>query len=590
MGEVHSGLRHDGVPTLPAEAVLDQLSRVLSSPDFDVPERARKFLKYVVEETLEGRADRIKAFAIAVEVFGRDATFDGQNDPIVRIEATRIRRALERYYLTAGATDPVKIDMPKGAYVPVFTYRDCVAPTAATNEHEGHSNGAARPLAKRGRWAWRSWAPVAAICVALALALAASLWPLKPTPSRPAPPRLLVATFDALDDRPEIRVYAAGLTDELITELSRFGDMVVLGPETSRAAGPSPAADAVAERYGAGLLLSGSVRSAEGRISVTARLVDAANRQVLWSNSYKAELNTRNLLDVQSDIAEQVAAAIARPYGVVFQTEAKRIMSAPPDKLEPYLCVLSYYMFRANPTAKGHADARACLQNAVERFPSYAMAWAMLSYAYLDEYRWGFNPSSPGVQPIDRALNAARTALRLEPDSSRVLQALMMALFFSRDVPAAMAAGERALALNPNDAEIMGEFGTRVGFTGDWARSIRLLERAFAANPAHSNYYRVNLAFSAYMNGDVERALREIRIANLDSLPMYYLLAAIIYAEGGLSTEAKASRDRFMSIRPTFFGSLETELDRRNFLPADRARFVAGLQKAGFPVPKASGL
>ena len=72
-------------------------------------------------ETLSGRADRIKAYSIAVEVFGRGASFDPQSDPVVRIEAGRVRRALERYYLTAGSSDPIAITIPKGSYVPVFS-------------------------------------------------------------------------------------------------------------------------------------------------------------------------------------------------------------------------------------------------------------------------------------------------------------------------------------------------------------------------------------------------------------------------------------------------------------------------------------
>src|SRR5215213_9143319 len=77
--------------------------------------------RYVVEETLEGRGERIKAYAIGVEVFERDETFDPQNEPVVRIEAGRLRRGLEHYYLTAGRTDPVLIEIPKGGYVPRFT-------------------------------------------------------------------------------------------------------------------------------------------------------------------------------------------------------------------------------------------------------------------------------------------------------------------------------------------------------------------------------------------------------------------------------------------------------------------------------------
>ena len=105
------------------EAVRAELGRILESPHFDASERNRGFLTYVVEEALAGRTDRIKAYTIATEVFGRDAKFDPQLDSIVRIEAGRLRRSLERYYLTDGRTSHLRIDIPRGGYVPVFGMR-----------------------------------------------------------------------------------------------------------------------------------------------------------------------------------------------------------------------------------------------------------------------------------------------------------------------------------------------------------------------------------------------------------------------------------------------------------------------------------
>lgn len=78
----------------------------------------------MVEETLTGRGDRLKAIAIATDVFGRGLDFDAMNDPVVRIEAGRLRRALERYYLLSASDDPVIIDIPKGTYTPTFTRRE----------------------------------------------------------------------------------------------------------------------------------------------------------------------------------------------------------------------------------------------------------------------------------------------------------------------------------------------------------------------------------------------------------------------------------------------------------------------------------
>ena len=100
--------------------VRQELDRLLSSGAFQTSERNRRFLTYVVDEALSGRGDRIKAYNIATSVFGRSADFDPQGDTIVRIEAGRLRRALEHFYLTCGESSGVRISIPTGAYVPSF--------------------------------------------------------------------------------------------------------------------------------------------------------------------------------------------------------------------------------------------------------------------------------------------------------------------------------------------------------------------------------------------------------------------------------------------------------------------------------------
>jgi len=105
-------------------AIREHLRRILACPGFDASERNRRFLEYVVEETLEGRADRIKAYSIATSVFGRNDSFDPQQDAIVRIEAGRVRRSLEHYYLTSGKGDSLRITIPVGSYVPCFSRAD----------------------------------------------------------------------------------------------------------------------------------------------------------------------------------------------------------------------------------------------------------------------------------------------------------------------------------------------------------------------------------------------------------------------------------------------------------------------------------
>jgi hypothetical protein len=121
-------------PRPAADEVRAALGQILASEPFRPSAQLRVFLKYIVETTLRGEADRIRAFTIAVEAFGRDKDFNPQGDPIVRVEAARLRRAIEQYYAGPGADDAVEIHVPRGSYVPQFRYRGRAAHPPAAPE------------------------------------------------------------------------------------------------------------------------------------------------------------------------------------------------------------------------------------------------------------------------------------------------------------------------------------------------------------------------------------------------------------------------------------------------------------------------
>src|SRR3954453_2389095 len=122
-------MSYSAAETIPPQLIQDALQRVVGSRDFMNSERKRRFLKFVVMEALAEHAGRIKAYTIAVDIFDRDPSFDPASDPVVRIEAGRLRRCLEHYYLTEGAADEVQITIPKGGYVPQFTLRKGTKPS-----------------------------------------------------------------------------------------------------------------------------------------------------------------------------------------------------------------------------------------------------------------------------------------------------------------------------------------------------------------------------------------------------------------------------------------------------------------------------
>src|SRR6476646_2496247 len=111
----------EGSQPTPSE-VLEQLQRLLASPPLRESHQLQAFLEFIVRETLDGRADGLKEYLVGCRVFGRKPDYDPRHDGIVRVQATMLRKRLEKYYLEDGAQDPVVIDIPRGGYVPYFRY------------------------------------------------------------------------------------------------------------------------------------------------------------------------------------------------------------------------------------------------------------------------------------------------------------------------------------------------------------------------------------------------------------------------------------------------------------------------------------
>lgn len=130
-----------GVPVSKLAECRQELSRLLSDPDFQCSDRNKRFLQYISEELFEGRHTAIKAYAIAVDVFGRPSSFDAAIDPIERIEATRLRAALLRYYELHGHECEIQIDLPKGRYVPSFGRTERPGPVIHVQPNAAPDNG-----------------------------------------------------------------------------------------------------------------------------------------------------------------------------------------------------------------------------------------------------------------------------------------------------------------------------------------------------------------------------------------------------------------------------------------------------------------
>lgn len=560
---------------LPESAqVRAELQKILSSEEFDVSDRSKKLLEYVVHETLAGRGDRIKAYSIATEVFGRPPSFDAQNDPIVRIEAAKLRKAMEHYYLTGGKDDTVRIEIAKGGYVPAFSLQSPA----------GHDEPAAPPVPPRFP-GWLRKASVLLIVAALAAGLVTSGWL---TAGRNAGqdhsasadiPAVIVRPLTDLTRSDESKVFAQGLSESIIEKTSRFKELMVV-PGTDKSA--QPLAGLRAPRYEFG----GTLRMTDGDVLVQTRLVDRRDGNLLWAESFDASRRAKQLFNVEVEIANQIATELAEPHGVVFQAERKLMLESPPENWTAYACTLRAYAYRTTFAAEQFQPVRECLEKATRQEPDYATAWALLSLSYLDEFRFLFPPPPGAAEPaLERALKAARRAVELDPAHTRGQQALMTAHFFANDTEAALEIGRAAMALNPNDLELKGEYGRGKALAGNWTEGCALLQDALDSSARKTGYYKSLLALCSYFTGDTARAVRLIRDADAQENPAYHIIAAALLAEAGEMEEAAVHRAWLESHVPQQLPALLAGVPSRIGLPQERARFLGSLRKAGLPAP-----
>lgn len=558
--------------TLPADDVRAELDRILKSTDFEATARERRFLSYVVEETLQGRASHIKAYSIAVQVFGRGENFDPQNDPIVRIEAGHLRRSLERYYLTGGQSDPVNLTIPKGAYVPTFSLR---TPLVTPNESQTEKKPGSPEIIRR-RWPTIALAVLTILLVTLAVSALSLRGVPVIRPTAPEIPRILVEPIENLNSTETSSVIASGLTQEIINQLSKFKDLVVM-----QSAEPAHV-NATLPRY----TLQGSVDLSGDAFRLRVRLINKNDSSVVWSNNYDGDVEVAKITAAQTDIAQKVATTLGQTYGVIFQADTSLSRPNPPEDWAAYSCTLSFYAYRANLDLESLPAVRACLEQAVQRFPRYATAWALLAQAYIDETRYKF-PNDPvsWQSSLSRSLAAARRAVELDPLNVRGLQAEMFTLFMSRDFEAAEKVGARALSINPNDTELIGEYGYRLALSGKWKTGCPLILEARERNPGPFAYYESGLALCSYFAGDNQQALMWIRKTTIPKSPLYHLIAAIVLGEAGSTVEARTELVWLEQNAPDLVRDVRKEIFRRVGRPEDAEAILSSLRKAGFNIP-----
>ena len=568
---LRSGNTDDPRLGITAAEVMLQLDRIVRNQQFERADRSKAILSFVVAEMLAGRSDRIKAYTIATLVLNRDADFDPQVNPIVRMEAGQLRRRLDRYYATDGAEDDLVITVPKGGYVPSFSRRRL--------KPDDVSDGKMTPSRQPGASALRRRivahlfsgvsTRLASIGI-LAAVLAAGVTMLMVNgPAKTAEtwsrdiPRVLVIPFLSTDRVAEADI-AAGLHEEIRHYLLRY-DMVQLAADTQAGNSGQP---------GSYLVLSGTVRSSEGRTRVAIRLADPVTDTLAWSDAIEHQEAGEPMFNIQGMLAAQVAAATAAPYGGVSQVTFSPEL---PAQLENgvYTCRFLAFKYRLTTSRQVLRQAQDCLERYRTAEPDRSEILALSSLVFLDAVKL-----FPGATDEEKAAaltvarDAARKAVDLAPRSPTALQALAAVDLFEGRLDEAMALLRLGLSLTPENPELLASLGMVLGASGDWSQAAVMTETAVTRTLPPPGWYRLVSAASAYVRRDYESALRTAEQADMKDAPLakYFMVAALTNLNR--QDEARHLAEQIASGEMDFGGDVAAR-DLRSFgFPASLASAV----------------
>ena len=426
---------------------------------------------------------------------------------------------------------------------------------------------------------------IAALLVFTALWFRADAPTSAPVAPQERGPAIIVLPFENLSDAQADTVFAAGLTEELISNLMRFGELRLYSAYGSFLEQPTADPVDLSARLDVGYVIKGSVRRGPDRVRLIVHLIEARTGEHLWSKAYGRALTPGNVFAVQEELAADLAGQLAQPYGIINEVSAASFRHRRPETLFAYDCVLSALDYRRTQGRGKHAAVRECLEEAVRRDPGYADAWAFLAYAYLDEFRYGYDPRPHDPAALAQAVSTARHAVELDPEGVIALLALSTMRFYQHEFDEADAINRHLLALNPTNPEVLGQIGWRTAFTRDWDQGMALIRRAIERSIRAPWSYHLFIALDHYRRADYAAALAEaepIAEARIVSVP--FVLAAI-HGQLGDKDAARRALDRAVALSPSFVKDPRTALSRSNVPDALVNQLVDGLVKAGLDTP-----
>lgn len=519
----------DGAQSLmptPVE-VRDQVARILEAPEFDAGPKIKAFLRYIVEQTLSGGARNLKQYSIATEALGRDATFDPEVDPLVRLEAGKLRKALEIFYLRTGDFATVRIHVPKGTYVPVFE-RCAPAGTRAELPPVGATslaNDNSRQLDDT--------------------------------------PRVAITPFAYRAGQSDGELFAEGLFEQLVVALSRYSDIAVVSLLDSRDQPPGGADTHTRANF----VLSGSVRQFDPGLRVIAQLRDVKADTIAWSESFDLDGSITALVS-QNRLASHIACALADFYGVIPHILSMNAVYGSSGRWNLRDSIHRHRYLARTLTERIYRLTRADLECGIERAPDQPMVWAALAHTIFYGNVLGFDNDDQWKSLVFRYAQRA-----FELDHRCAFGHVAMALYqlYEGHLSDVRETCDRILELNPHAPSTKLSAGFFRALSGDWDHGTEMLKEALGTMLHPPGWAYRAVCLNHFRRGAFEDALREINKYHAPEHLTPSLLRATILSRLGRDSEARAAAADVLRISPNFSRMADSYL--RYLAPLEDVRF-----------------
>lgn len=482
--------------------ILRQLERITTSKNFPCSTRTKTFLEHLVHRELEGRGDELRGTALAMDVFGRGAEFDPNADPVVRIEAVKLRKALDYYYLTTGNNDPVSISVPKGQYRPLFEINTLKAEPQKSSVvlHEG--------------------------------------WPV-----------LGISSFNG-SDTSRARLFQEGFPEELALELARFAHIRVLtGYSDKHPDGFQAEVLPSCDYY-----LNGSVRDDQVNLRLIVQLRRTVDDTVLWADRRDVNPDTSDPFKAQEEIAKQCATKLFDAYGVVAADAAGHLAIRSRAGGSTYQALLAFHAHVRTSRSGSLQQMMDLARSAIQNDNASGLAHALMALGHIEEVALG---QKRLCDVLEQGQTHAEKALSLDPQCQETLFAAAIYALLVRDTHRFNRLINAAIQANPNSALLIALAGAWIALVGDIKLGGKMVRQALDVNPLLPIWTNITLCLEDVQEGDYAKASEKVRRIDAREHAGDWLLIAAIH---GMAGETKLARSALSNF-PTSQFSLEEYLD-----------------------------